>query len=55
MQNFLSTLKKKAEREHKKFPYAFDLEAVQRSTSMGEFDDAYIAAIYNFAGNQMRS
>jgi predicted alpha/beta-fold hydrolase len=38
----------KAEAQHKRFPDAFDIEAVRNCTTIGEFDDAYIARIYNF-------
>jgi predicted alpha/beta-fold hydrolase len=46
--NFLSTLKKKAEAQHALFPAAFPIERVRASASIGDFDDAYIATIYNF-------
>ena len=47
--NFLNTLKLKAERQYELFPGSFDIEAIRRSTTIGEFDDAYIAKIYGFA------
>lgn len=45
----MSTLKVKAEEQHKKFPGSFDIEGVRRAKTIGEFDDAYIAKIYGFA------
>lgn len=36
--NFLATLKKKAEYQHARFPGAFDIEAVRKCTTIGEFD-----------------
>ena len=36
--NFLATLKKKAEYQHAHFPGAFDIEAVRKCTTIGEFD-----------------
>jgi uncharacterized protein len=47
-QNFLSTLKVKAERQFAKFPNAFDIEAIRRCRTIGDFDDAFIAKIYKF-------
>lgn len=41
-------MKKKAELEIQQFPDAFDIEAIRRCTTIGEFDDAYIAPIYGF-------
>ena len=46
--NFLSTLKQKAERQHKSFPKTFDIEAIRKCSTMGEFDNEFIAKIYNF-------
>ena len=31
-----------------KFPHAFDINAVRQCTTIGDFDDAYIAKIYGF-------
>ena len=44
--NFLRTLIKKAERQHIRFPGAFDIDKVRNSTTIGEFDDAFIVS-YN--------
>lgn len=41
-ENFLWTLKAKAERQFKRFPASFDIESVRRSRTIGEFDDAFI-------------
>lgn len=49
--NFLNTLKKKAEVQHALHPTSFDLNAVLSSTTMGEFDNAFIAKIYGFKDN----
>lgn len=46
--NFLSTLIAKAEAKYAKFPGAFDIEAVRSSKTIGEFDDAFIARVFNF-------
>lgn len=48
--NFLSTLKEKAERQHKSFPGVFDIEAIRKCSTMGEFDNEFIAKIYKFDG-----
>lgn len=48
-ENFLQTLKKKAERKILKFPGAFDIEKIRACKTIGEFDDAFIAQIYGFA------
>lgn len=48
--NFLQTLKKKAERQIARFPGAFDIDRVRQCSTIGEFDDEFIANIYNFAG-----
>jgi uncharacterized protein len=47
-ENFLFSLKLKAEKEYLKFPGKFDIERIRRCNTIGEFDDAYIAPIYNF-------
>lgn len=44
----MRTLKAKAEKQHKKFPQAFDIDAIRRCSAIGDFDDAYIAKIYGF-------
>jgi len=49
--NFLNTLKKKAEIQHALHPTSFDLQAVLSATTMGEFDNAFIAKIYGFKDN----
>lgn len=41
-------MKKKAERQYERFPGSFDIEAIRNATTIGEFDDAYIAKIYGF-------
>ena len=46
--NFLNTLKKKAEIQHAYHPTSFDINAVRAATTMGEFDNAFIASIYGF-------
>ena len=46
--NFLKSLKKKAEIQHKMFPNAFDIERLRNCSTIGEFDDCYIAPIYGF-------
>ncbi len=46
--NFLGTLKRKAEEQHKLFPNAFDIEQVRSSQTIGEFDRAFIAPIYGY-------
>ena len=48
--NFLSTLKKKAERQIVRFPGAFDIERVRSCNTIGEFDDEFISSIYKFQG-----
>ena len=48
LQNFLETLKAKAELEYKQFPGAFDIDAIRACTTIGAFDEAYIARIYGF-------
>lgn len=47
-ENFLRTLKKKAEEKIQSHPGAFDIEAVRRCNTIGDFDDAFIAPIYGF-------
>lgn len=47
-QNFLKTLKVKAEVEHQQFPNAFDLQRIKAARTIGDFDDAYIAPVYGF-------
>jgi hypothetical protein len=46
--NFLKTLKVKAEKQIIKFPGSFDIEKIRQCNTIGEFDDAYIAKIYGF-------
>eukprot|EP01041_Mallomonas_annulata_P004691 gene4691-9299_t len=50
-ENFLQSLKRKAERKHLKFPGVFDIEAVRKCRTIGEFDDIFIAKIYGFKNN----
>lgn len=47
-QNFLRSLKAKAEDQILKHPGSFDIERVRVATTIGEFDDAFIAPIYGF-------
>lgn len=47
-ENFLQTLKKKAERQIAKFPGSFDIDRVRKCNTIGEFDDTFIASIYSF-------
>jgi len=47
-ENFLQTLKKKAKRKIARWPSAFDYEKIKNSTTIGEFDDYFIAQIYGF-------
>lgn len=47
-ENFLSTLKKKGEEQHARFPGTFDIEGVRKAKTVGDFDDAFIAKIYGF-------
>jgi uncharacterized protein len=51
-ENFLATLKKKAERQIAKFPGSFDIERVRKCRTIGEFDDEFISKIYNFEGKE---
>ena len=46
--NFLKTLKEKAERQILQFPGAYDIDAIRRSTTIGEFDELFIAKLYGF-------
>ena len=46
--NFLRSLKAKARAQHIMFPTAFDIDAINRCTTIGDFDEAYIAPIYGF-------
>jgi predicted alpha/beta-fold hydrolase len=48
-ENFLQTLKKKAEQQILLFPGAFDIEAIRACKTIGDFDEAFIAKIYGFA------
>ena len=49
-ENFLATLKRKAERQIEKFPGSFDIDRVRRCRTIGEFDDEFISKIYGFDG-----
>jgi predicted alpha/beta-fold hydrolase len=42
------TLKQKAQEQHRRFPSAFDINAVMKCRSLGDFDDAFIAPIYGY-------
>ena len=46
--NFLRSLKAKARVQHAMHPTAFDIDAINRCTTIGDFDEAYIAPIYGF-------
>ena len=48
MQNFLDSLKRKAEIQIKQFPDSFDINAVRACRSIGDFDEVYICKIYGF-------
>lgn len=48
--NFLKTLKVKAEKQHVLFPNAFSIERVRASTTIGDYDDSFVAPIYGFTG-----
>ena len=47
-ENFLLTLKQKAELKHKRFPNSFDIEAVRRCKTIGDFDQAFIAPVFGY-------
>jgi predicted alpha/beta-fold hydrolase len=47
-ENFLLTLKVKAQRKILRFPNSFDYEKVKQCSTIGEFDDCFIAKIYGF-------
>ena len=47
-ENFLQTLKKKAKRKIAQWPNSFDYEKIKNCTTIGEFDDHFIARIYGF-------
>ena len=51
-ENFLATLKLKAERQIAKFPGAFDIESIRKCRTIGEFDDEFISKIYSFDGKE---
>lgn len=42
-------MKAKGEKENKRFPGMFDIDAMRAATTIGEFDDLYIAKIYGFS------
>lgn len=48
IENFLQTLKAKAIRQHSRFPSAFDIDQIKQCRKIGDFDEAYIAKIYQF-------
>eukprot|EP01033_Poteriospumella_lacustris_P000834 gene833-597_t len=48
LENFLATLKRKAEFQYKRFPGSFDIDGVRAARTVGDFDEAYIARLYNF-------
>eukprot|EP01039_Chlorochromonas_danica_P011542 gene11542-12923_t len=47
-ENFLATIKAKAELQIKQFPGIFDIEEVRKARTIGEIDDSYIAKLYGF-------
>lgn len=44
----MASLKQKAEVQYQRFPGSFDIEGVRKAKTVGDFDDAYIAKLYNF-------
>ena len=50
--NFLKSLVPKAERQHRRFPGRFDIDQVRAASTLGDFDDAFIAPIYGFRDKQ---
>jgi predicted alpha/beta-fold hydrolase len=47
-ENFLKTLKAKAELKILRFPGSFDIEAVRRCKTIGDFDQAFIAPVFGY-------
>lgn len=47
-ESFLSTLKRKMELKHQRFPGAINIEAARKVRSLGEFDDLVLAPLYGF-------
>lgn len=47
-ENFLKTLKAKAELKYKRFPGSFDIEAIRACKTIGDFDQAFIAPVFGF-------
>ena len=47
-ENFLTTLKKKAQRKIERFPKSFDYDRIKKCKTIGEFDDHFIAKLYGF-------
>eukprot|EP01035_Chromulina_nebulosa_P018780 gene18780-24547_t len=47
-ENFLSSLKAKAERMHIRYPNSFDIEEVRKCRTIGDFDDKFIAKVFGF-------
>ena len=48
MQSILAKLIAKAEKQHKHFPTAFDIEAIRKCKTFDDFDKAYTVKIYGF-------
>lgn len=46
--NFLATMKPRARQKHGQYPGLFDLQAVLRSSSLYEFDNAFTAPLHGF-------
>jgi len=51
-ENFLASLKMKAENQIKLFPNSFDIDAVRACRSIGDFDEAFICKIYGFLNKE---
>jgi hypothetical protein len=48
-QNFLRTLKVKAERQHVRFPGILDIERIRQATTIGDYDELVVATVYSYA------
>jgi predicted alpha/beta-fold hydrolase len=51
--NFLKSLKPKAELQHTRFPDRFDIERVRAASTLGDFDEAFIAPVYGFKDKEV--
>lgn len=47
-ENFLQTIKAKAEQQFQMFPNSFDIVPVRQAKTIGEIDDFYISKLYGF-------